>query len=291
MNTSSIKRFGHRSVLKVKKNSPQILFVAGIVGTVATTVMASRATLKARDLVDEMTTERAAIDATAHNGGYDGDEYTAVVTEQYTLTAIEMGKLYGPTIVVGIVSVACLTQSHRQLTNRNTALTVAYTGLFNTFEKYRGRVREQMGPDVDRQLYHGVITEQREIEGKNGKTAVKSITTLDPASTAEYSVWFCDDIPSWTKDPGYNQSMLDGQEAWANWKLQTTGHLFLNEVYDLLDMPHTKVGAIVGWVHRDLGENDSFVSFGHKDDGEFTSGYTKDVMLNFNVMGSILDLI
>lgn len=293
MNTSAITRFATRSVLKVRKNSPQILFVAGIVGTVATTVLASRATLKAQPVVVDMAEERKALEAKYQRGGFvSTQEYGQEVAEQYTITAIQLTKLYGPVVVLGVASIAALTKSHRQLTSRNTALTVAYTGLFKTFEKYRSRVRDQLGDGRDQEFLHGTVQQELVMgQNKDGTDKVKSITVLDPDSDAENSVYFDDSVPSWTKDPGYNQRMLDGQEAWANWKLQKDGHLFLNEVLESLRLPHTKAGAIVGWVYKDLGTNDSHVSFGHHLDNDFFAGYKKDVMLNFNVMGSILDLI
>lgn len=292
MNITPITRLAHSSVFKLKKNSPQILFVAGIVGTIATTVLASRATLKAQHVIVDMTEEREAIDITSMKGGYAPEEYTGVVVEQYTLGAVQLTKLYGPTVIVGVVSIACLTKSHRQLTNRNTALTVAYTGLYKTFQNYRARVTDQLGPEIDQQFLHGTVTEEIETTDKNGKKKVKEITTLDSSSEAELTRWFSRETStSWTQDPGYNQIMLDGQEKWATTLLHRQGHLFLNEVYDLLGFQRTKTGSIVGWIHKDLGNNDSFVSFNHHADGEFLAGYSKDVMLEFNVMGPILDLI
>ena len=52
----------------------------------------------------------------------------------------------------------------------------------------------------------------------------------------------------WKKDPEYNRIYIMVQQNYANDLLQARGHLFLNEVYDWLDVGRTKAGAVVGWV-------------------------------------------
>lgn len=42
---------------------------------------------------------------------------------------------------------------------------------------------------------------------------------------------------------------LRRQQDYANEMLKARGHLFLNEVYDLLDIPRSKAGQVVGWVY------------------------------------------
>ena len=291
MNTHRITRLVNRTSLKIKKNSPQILFTAGIIGTVATTVLASRATLKSVPVVEQLQADRNALDDAKRAQVVSDEDYSKEIARQYTVASVQLTRLYAPAVIIGVGSIVCLTKSHRQLMTRNTALNAAYTGLFNTFNKYRERVREELGSDIDQQFLHGTVQQEIEVTGKDGKTKTKTITTLDPESAAAYSFYYDDNCASWTKHQGYNQNTLDGQQTWANIQLQRQGHLFLNEVYDLLGIPHTKEGAVLGWVFQDLGDNDNFVSFGHEADGEFVAGYKKDVMLNFNIHGPILELI
>lgn len=291
MKFDKITRFANRSALKIQKHSPQILFYGGLVGVVATTIMASRATLKAQPVIQNHRANRVSLEAQASNGAIDKQRFTEGVVEQYTASAIGLTKLYAPTLLVGAVSIAALTKSHQQLTSRNTALTVAYTGLFKTFEKYRGRVREQLGVDQDQKFMHGEVLTEVEYADKNGKVTTKEIAEVDPLSAASLSHYFDAGTNSWCKDPGYNQSFLDNQQRWANILLQKQGHLFLNEVYDLLQIPKTRDGNILGWVYEDLGNNDTFVTFGHQQDGEFVAGFKRDVMLEFNIHGPVLDLI
>lgn len=291
MNLNKISRFANRTALKFQKHSPQILFYGGLVGVVATTVMASRATLKAVPVIEEHKEQRAELDRTAAKVPMASEDYSRTAVQQYTVTTLSLARLYGPTILVGGLSIAALTKSHQQLTSRNTALTMAYTGLFKTFEGYRKRVREQLGDDIDQQFMHGTVQKELEYEDKQGKTRKKEVTALDPSSAAALHYMYDANNPSWCKDPGYNQTFLDNQQYWANVLLQKQGHLFLNEVYDLLKIPQTREGQLLGWVYKDLGDNDTFVTFGHHNDGEFVAGFKRDVMLEFNIHGPILELI
>ena len=78
--------------------------------------------------------------------------------------------------------------------------------------------------------------------------------------------------------------------------LRTRGHLFLNEVYDMLGFPRTKAGAVVGWLYDpkrpELG--DTYVDFGMYEvhqlsEGDFVNTNTHSFILDFNVVGDITD--
>ena len=68
----------------------------------------------------------------------------------------------------------------------------------------------------------------------------------------------------------------------------------MNEVYDLLGLPRSQAGALVGWVMT--GDGDNFVDFGIYDTNnpskrDFVNGYERSILLDFNVDGVIHDLI
>lgn len=106
----------------------------------------------------------------------------------------------------------------------------------------------------------------------------------------EFAAWYNEECTAWTKDPQYNKMYLVYQQNYFNDMLRTRGHLYLNEVYDALEIPRTKAGQMVGWVFED--EN-SYVDFGLNDprNAEFINGKTTDALLNFNVDGVIIDRI
>lgn len=279
---NSVTRALSRQTLKIKKNSPHILFVSGVGGIIVSTVLACRATLKLEKTLDYIQADIPMLD------GPEGDQYDKKdVALAYTKGSFEIVKLYGPAVVVGSVSILALTGSHLQLTRRNTALTVAYTGLHQAYSEYRQRVRDHVGEDQERDLYFGVKTE--EVEGDNGK--MKKIKVVDPNGISVYARFFDEGSPNWQRDPEINRLFVQCQQNYANDLLQARGHVFLNEVYDMLGIDRSKAGQVVGWVISDDGDN--YIDFGLFDcaSSRFINGWERSVLLDFNVDGVIYDKI
>ena len=114
-----------------------------------------------------------------------------------------------------------------------------------------------------------------------------------PVSASEYARYFDESNPNWDENPAFSLMFLRGQQQIANDIFHTRGHLFLNEVYDMLGYEHDPAGAVVGWVK---GEGDDFVDFGlddktNKDVRRFVNGKENIILLDFNVSGVIWDKI
>lgn len=113
-------------------------------------------------------------------------------------------------------------------------------------------------------------------------------------SVSQYARFFDENSPNWSKDVEYNLMFLKQQQDYANSRLKAEGFLYLNDVYDMLGIPRTKAGQLVGWIYNtDNPTGDNYVDFGlHTDmSSEFVNGYKKTVLLDFNVDGNIWDLI
>ena len=129
------------------------------------------------------------------------------------------------------------------------------------------------------------------------KTVKKTVGVVDPNEISDYAKFFDESCAGWSKDPEYNLLFLKKQQNWANDKLKAQGHLFLNEVYDMLGIDRTKYGNVVGWIYDEKNPNgDNFVDFGIYDiysdrARAFVNGYERNILLDFNVDGPILDLI
>ena len=114
---------------------------------------------------------------------------------------------------------------------------------------------------------------------------------------SQYARFFDESSPNWVKDPEYNLMFLRQQQQYANDRLKSVGHLFLNEVYDMLGIPRSKEGQVVGWIYDEenlIGDN--FVDFGifnpdSVGNREFVNGYVKAVLLDFNVDGNIWEVM
>jgi hypothetical protein len=87
---------------------------------------------------------------------------------------------------------------------------------------------------------------------------------------------------------------LKQKQHYANDLLRTRGHLFLNDVYKMLDIPETIAGQTVGWVYnKDNPIGDNYVDFGiyNQKSGaarRFVNGIERNILLDFNVDGNIL---
>lgn len=100
---------------------------------------------------------------------------------------------------------------------------------------------------------------------------------------------------AWTNDAGYNAMLVCEMNTRANDMLRNQGYLFLNDVYDMLGFPKSKVGHIVGWIYDpDADPLDNYVDFGINmscNKKLFVDQCSTDAWLDFNVDGEILDRI
>lgn len=282
-----------RQVLQVRKHSPVMLFTAGVVGVVGAAVLASRATLQLDEILGDAQYELEKI-RTAESSRYTEEMRNRDLVISYSKTGLRIAKAYAPAVGVGVVSILALTGSHVILTRRNAALTAAYAVLDKAFRQYRARVESEYGPDKERELRYG-LTDREVYDDETGK-----ITTIRDRMTdgSLYARLFDETNRNWNKDHHYNQMFLSCQQQYANDKLRAEGHLFLNEVYDLLGMPRSREGAVVGWIFDRCEEpaGDNYVDFGiftgDRDSGmRFARGYEKSIWLDFNVDGVIWDKI
>ena len=180
------------------------------------------------------------------------------------------------------------------MSGRNAALIAAYKAVEQSFSTYRGRVREEFGEERDRDLSRGVVYEQVDLENAEGKKSRQIVASVDPNKISEYARFFDETCTEWERNAEYNLMFLKARQTYANDMLRARGHVFLNEVYDMLGIPRTKAGAVVGWVISKDGDN--FVDFGiYNPDNpraaDFVNGYEKSILLDFNVDGVIYDKI
>jgi type II secretory pathway pseudopilin PulG len=250
--------------------------------------MASRATLKLNEELDDI--KRDILETKNKHEIAISSGLTPVVREYhqelglvYVKSAITVGRIYGPTIIIGVASISMLTGSHVQLTRRNSALTATLAAISKAYDEYRLRVQEAVGKDRELDIYHGTKTITT---GQDKGTKV-----LDPSAKSVYSFLFDETTSSeWQNSSEMNRTFLDLNQRYFNIRLNQRGHVFLNEVLDQLRLDHTPAGALTGWV-KDSKDGDSFIDFGFYDNNLFMNGQEKSVWLDFNVDGVIYDKI
>ena len=292
----SVNGVASKTVMKLKKHSPEILVVAGIAGTVVSAVLACKATTKVAEILDETNGTLDTIHEGMKTGAINGQEYTTEDGKKdtvvvYAQTGMKLAKLYGPAIILGTLSITSILASNNILRKRNVALGAAYAAIDKSFKEYRGRVIERFGEQVDTELKYGIKAkkfEEIEVDPETGKEkkVKKTVMVADPNLQSDYAVYFDSKSRNYETNPDYNRMFLKAQQAFANDKLQTRGHLFLNEVLDDLDLPRTPAGQIVGWTKDGP---DGYVNFRiveverETEDGR----HEPALLLDFNVEGNV----
>ena len=305
MKTNIIKQSSRllcRVGLKIKKHSPEILMVAGVAGTIGSTILACKATLKVNEILEEKDKTIETIHTCLEDAEctYTEEDSQKDLTIVYTQTAVKLAKLYAPAVFLGALSITGIVSSHHILKKRNVALAAAYVAVDKGFKDYRKNVVDRFGKEMDRELRYNIKAKEIEekVTDENGnETVEKSIVNsienpLDNIS--EYARFFDECSTEYHKDAEYNLMFLRRQQDWANEVLKSRGHLFLNKVYDLLGIPRSKAGQIVGWLYN--GNGDNYVDFGIYDGKSemkrlFVNGKERSILLDFNVDGPIYDLI
>lgn len=330
MNTTEIINKASRAFYKIgfvlKKHSPEILVVAGVTGTVTSAVMACKATTKAGDVAKKAKEDVHNLHLVAVAAGFrelpenytiadaelinqiKKDETLKTYTEKdlrretavtYAKIGVDFIKLYGPSVLLGVASITSILAGHNITRKRNVALAAAYATIDKGFKEYRDRVVERFGRDLDRELRYNIKAKEVEEtvtdEDGNETTVKKTVNVPDPNQNSGYAKFFDEYCAGWSKDPEQNLMFLRLQQNYANDKLKSRGYLFLNEVYDMLGIPKTAAGQIVGWIYdEECPIGDNFVDFGIYDDKrsenvrDFVNGRERSILLDFNVDGNIL---
>ena len=294
--------------LTLKKHSPEILVISGVIGLVGAAVGACVATTKAGDILNETKTQLDQIHEVSEKFENDPESYspedarkdTALV---YFQTGIKFVKLYGPWVALGTLSVASILASNNILRKRNVALGAAYAAVDRTFKDYRSRVVERFGEEVDRELKYNIQKKKIEevvIDPDTGKEkkVKKTVAVVDPNLGSQYAKFFDEGSRYFERDAESNMFFLRAEQNLANDRLRSRGYLFLNEVYERLDIPVTRAGACVGWIYdpKDDTHGNNYVDFGlynisREKTRDFVNGIENVILLDFNVDGVILDSI
>ena len=289
---------------QVKKHSPEILMVAGIAGTIVGTVLACKATTKVSEIIEEKNKNVEDVHTRLEDNTkeYTEEDSKKDLTIIYAQTGVKLFKLYAPAIGVMALSFASIIAGHKVLKKRNIAIAAAYAAIDKGFKQYRKNVIEEFGEGVDQQMRFGLKSKEIKKKDKDGKTVKETEYYIDPDANpldniSEYARFFDAASSNFAKDPEYNMMFLRRQQDYANEMLKSRGHLFLNEVYDLLDIPRSKAGQVVGWIYDKNGntKGDNYVDFGlyRNDQGtrRFVDGLEYNILLVFNVDGVIYDII
>jgi len=298
--SSSIGKIG----LKIKTYSPEILVTVGVAGTVISAVLACKATLKVSTIIEPSKKTIETIRNYASDDSikvYSQQDANKDLTIVYIQTGLKIAKEYAPAIILGALSLTAIISSHNILRKRNFAIASAYAILDKGFKEYQNRVAERFGTEVERQIKYDIKTKdvtETVVDEDTGesKDIEKTVDVVNSKLKSPYSRFF-DEVTTkyWDRNHSTNLFFLKTEQNYANDRLRARGFLFLNDVYDRLGIPLTKVGQVVGWVYNEENPvGDNYIDFGIQ---EFFEDYMqngashckKAYLLDFNVDGNILN--
>lgn len=212
----------------LRRNASTILTCVGGVGVVATSVLAVKATPKAMTLLKNAEEEK-------------GEELTKF--EKFKVA----GPAYIPSVITGVSTIACIFGANILNKHHQAALMSAYALLDNSYKEYRAKVEEIYGEDADKQVREEIAKDKYEESDKD-----------------ENKVTFYDEYSG-----KYFESTMEDvlrAEYILNRDLSYHGYATLNEFYDLLKLPMTDYGDILGWNASAVHEMQwySWVEFNHR---------------------------
>ena len=203
------------------KRSPEILTGIGIAGTVASTILAVKATPKAMQICKELERE--------HLEKYDAEPRKI----DYVKAA---WKCYIPTAVTCATSVACLIGASSVHVRRNAALAAAYTLSDSALREYKDKVVETIGEKKEKSVRDAIAKD------KIDKDPVGSpeVIVTENGSTLCYDGIF----------GRYFRSDMETIKRAVNTINRTIVrdmYVSLNEFYDEIGLSHTQIGDDLGW--------------------------------------------
>ena len=304
---NTAKNIGFKAFTKIKKVSPEILLGVGTVSIIGGVVLLCRSMKKVDDSVENFKEVRTVIKSTEVGTEVTDSEGNKLIYSEkdkredtgklYLNTAKEIGKAVAPGVGLLTGGFACIFSSYGIMRARGAKVLAAYTALSSAFDSYKKRVAEELGPEKERDIRLGIkeIEQEEKVVDDKGKekTKKKKVRTQTDLINSPYARCFDEYNDNWRKDNALNKTFLLQAQNWANELYNARGHIFLNEVYDILGFDRTSAGAVVGWVK---GKGDNYVTFGIEDgvmeaNRLFINGQEPSIWLDFNVDGVILDYI
>lgn len=284
---------------QVRKYSPEIMIGVGIVSAIAGVIMACRATLKAKPVVEEHKKRIEAIHEAYDDPeiNYSEQAKNKDVTKTYAYTGWQLIKLYSVPAALVTLSFASFLGSHKIMSDRNMETAAAAMAFSTMVKGYRERVAEKIGKDEEGALWIKPTREElmkaaEEAKADDDVKSKKRRNKKDPYKPGVYARIVDEACPFWDPNPEFTLWGLKAAESTANNLLETRRFLFLNDVYDILGFERTQQGSRVGWIYDPaILHKIDFGLYDMRDPmkARFLDGSEPNVIIDFNVDGVILN--
>lgn len=204
-------------------NSPIILTVIGVVGTVGTAVLTHKAATKAERLILSTRSEMEMAESIAFC-----DDRKAKLQVVW--------KVYIPPITSGAVTIGCIIMANRIGSKRAAAVAAAYTISEKAYSEYREKVIEKFGEQKERNMREELAQDQinrNPMEESN----VVMVGTGDV---------MCCDLFSGRYFRSSVEELKKAQND-TNYQVLNDSYASLSDFYDRVGLPRTDVSDELGW--------------------------------------------
>lgn len=274
------KTIAGSGMLLAKKKAPELLITTGLVGWVVAVVETVGATNKTNEILEHKDARIDRIEEERqHNPeNYTENDYCTDLSAVNKQTRKDIVKTWVPVATTALASTVLILHGYRVLNGRYVATAAAYKTLEAGFEHYRRNVTEEFGKDVDWRMAHSLKAEeleeerrkQEEIREKKARQG-KKVPRTQYAKDINNQIFDIHSSDYWKKFwiPSQVIDFIRMVESRLQDKVNIDGFAFLNDAYDMLGMPKTSQGAVVGWINTPRNkhnEKGTFVSLGFAND-------------------------
>lgn len=201
-------------------NSPLILTVVGVSGTITTAVLTGKAAYKSSKVLEDERYKRRL------NG-----EPEQTAKEKF----LEVWPYFVPAVGTGAMTVTAIIMANRIGTKRAAAVAAAYSISEKAFEEYREKVIEKLGPNKERDA-RDELAQERVTKNPSSQQEV----VIASGNVLCYELWAGRYFESTMEEIKKAQNDL-------NYMLLNNGYASLNDLYDKLGLDRTVVGEEMGW--------------------------------------------
>ena len=285
---NAITKNASKFVGKLTVNKPDILIYGGVICVFGGTVLACMRTGKAMEAIEDHRFEINQMNEQKEEALKQPSDIQAVALKEIKSDAIKstmnmvkgLAVAYGPAFVAEAAGIYCILKGRGIYKQRNTDLIVAYEGLQKLYQEAIKKREEKT--DNPNKLLRADPNAKDEYDIMEDIEA-SEVPIRPGLDISPYARFFDEMSGLWKKDSEYNLMVCRMAERQLNGRLHRDGFVFLNDLYQELDIPRTNAGAIMGWMTA-LG--DEYIDLGIYNAGEgsrsFVNGYERSILINPN---------
>jgi len=220
-----LAQHAHKAKFLLNDHSTTILTVAGVAGTVATSVLTARSTIKAVDIIEEKTAEL--------------EGRLAFPKVQVDISKTDKVKWvwrqYLPPVGTGVLTITCIIWANKISSKKIAALTVAAGVSERAFQEYKDKVVEKLGPKEDEKIRDSVA------QDRVGATPMNSNITI----VGDGEV-LCFDMLTGRYFKSTMEQIRKAENK-VNFELINFMSCSLSHFYDEIGLEPTSYSDMVGW--------------------------------------------